>query len=152
MQSTIAKKWKGWGVLIGVPALFVAAFIYARLPAVQAIPLCAVNHFLGVDCPGCGMTRSVSMLTLGAIRRSVDLHPLGIIVACWLVYKFFQSLFEVLSGRRFELRLSQSAMDILLYAFIGALFLQWFAKLAIFFYFSSEPFHPRILDMLKLAA
>jgi hypothetical protein len=98
------------------------------------------------------MTRSISMLSIGAFRRSIDFHPLGIIVAGWLLYKFFQALISSVSGKTIFLPISSRAEDILLYSFLGALFLQWILRLAIFFLYAGKAFHPRILDMLKFAA
>ena len=120
---------KGWGVLLGVPALFVVAYLYPLLPAIGRLRICAVNSFLGCDCPGCGLVRSFAALVRGRIRDSVDLHPLGVIIAAWLIYFFGRSLVETVTGRRLPSLLGQGSRDMLVYAFLAALILQWAVKL-----------------------
>lgn len=152
MQSEITKKMKGWGFLFGVPALFVAGYIYARLPSVHDLPLCAVKHFLGFDCPGCGMTRAISSLTLLNFRSSIDYHPLGIIVAGWLIYKFIQAVILKTFKKHVSLGLSDTACDVILYTFLAAIFAQWILRVLIAFHYPMAfPVHPRILDFVGFA-
>jgi len=120
---------RGWGVLLGVPALFFAAYFYPHIPLLGSLKLCAVRGFLGCDCPGCGMTRSLWAVAHGRVRESIDFHPLGIIVAGWLLYIFLRSLAEAGSGRRLPALLGRGSRDILVYAFLGALVFQWAVKL-----------------------
>jgi hypothetical protein len=47
-----------------------------RLP-----PLCGSRALLGVDCPGCGLTRSFVALAHGDVTRSLQFHRLGWLVA-----------------------------------------------------------------------
>ena len=127
-MELVTRLMKGWGVLLGVPALFVVAYIYPLIPAIGRLKICAVNSFLGCDCPGCGLIRSFAALVRGRIRDSVDLHPLGVI-AIWLIYLFGRSMAETVTGKRLPTLLGQGARDILVYAFLGALLLQWAVKL-----------------------
>lgn len=120
---------RGWGVLLGVPALFFAAYIYPHIPLLHRIEICAARSFLGCDCPGCGVASSLWALVHGNLRRSIDLHPLGVIIALWLVYFFVRSFIENVSGRRLPTLLGPGARDIIVYAFLAALFLQWAVKL-----------------------
>ena len=71
---------EGWGVLLGVPALFLIAYLYPRLPILNDLQLCAVRRFLRFDCPGCGLKRSFIALAHGRIRESIDLHTLDPVV------------------------------------------------------------------------
>jgi hypothetical protein len=122
---------RGWGVLAGVPALFLAAYLYPLFPKISGFQFCAVRRFLGVDCPGCGLTRSFAVLVRGHIRESVDLHPLGVVIALWLLYSFAVAASSAATGRRPRALLAQRERDILVYAFVAALVVQWAVKLAV---------------------
>lgn len=37
---------------------------------------CVWRHFFGVECPGCGMTRSLLSLLRGDIRAAFAFHPM----------------------------------------------------------------------------
>ncbi len=119
----------GWGVLLGVPALFLLAYLYPLLPGIERIPLCAVRTFLGVECPGCGLTRSLAALVHGHLRASIDLHPLGIVIAGWLAYLFGRRVVAVATGRTPGQLLTQPQRDALLFGFLGAMLLQWAVRL-----------------------
>ena len=126
---------RGWIVLIGVPALFVLAYILALKPALTGLPLCGVKMFTGIDCPGCGLTRSIAYLTHGQIRRSIDYHPLGIVIALWLVYMLIGTALGFILGRPMPRLVSQKTADLLLIVFVAALFGQWLVKLFFSFHF-----------------
>lgn len=127
----ILQALRGWGVVLGVPALFVSAYIYPLIPTLKRIPICAVKGFLGCDCPGCGLIRSFAALTHGKIRQSIDFHPLGIIIAGWLIYVFARSLVKIIMKRDIPMLLNQGQRDVLLYAFLAALIIQWLFKILI---------------------
>lgn len=128
-----ARFFKGWGVLMGVPAFFVAAFLYPLIPALARIQVCAVRGFLGCDCPGCGLIRSFGALAHGGIRESVDFHPLGVVIAAWLIYIFARAAIGAARGRGLPTLLGQGARDLVVYIFLGALAFQWAVKLCIAF-------------------
>jgi hypothetical protein len=44
-------------------------------------PLCPTATFLGVPCPGCGLTRATLALLHGDLRAAVRLHPLSPLIA-----------------------------------------------------------------------
>lgn len=135
MNGEISRK--GWIVLAGVPALFFSAYMIGAMPVLTALPLCAVKIFLGIDCPGCGLTRSIAYLTHGQIRRSIDLNPMGIIIALWLVYVFSRTAVGHLSGKTLRPLLRQKVRDALLIVFVAGLFGQWLIKM----YFSLFTFN-----------
>lgn len=47
---------------------------------------CPMVILTGLPCPGCGMTRSLFFLITGRIRQSIWMHPMGIPVACLILY------------------------------------------------------------------
>lgn len=121
---------QGWSVLLGVLALFVFARLYPRVPLFSKVTFCSVRHFLGVDCPGCGLTRSFVRLTHWQVRESIDAHPLGLVVAVWLLYMMGRAAYACIAGRWPPELLSQRQRDWLLGTFVAALFIQWVVKLA----------------------
>lgn len=132
MESTLRRNFsfpEGWGILIGVPALVLLAYIYPLIPGFSTLPLCGVRHFLGVDCPGCGLTSSFAALAHGHIRMSIDCHPLGIVIMLWLIYMFGRSACALLCGRMPRPLLMQGQRDFIMYAFLVALIGRWVFKL-----------------------
>jgi Protein of unknown function (DUF2752) len=128
MQDQV-RALEGWGILAGIPALFVVAFLLWFVPGFEHLPLCAVRSFLGVDCPGCGLSRSFAALTHGHLRASIDYHPLGIVIAAWLIVLFGRKLFLTITARTLPALLSQRARDWLVAGFLFALIVQWLVKL-----------------------
>lgn len=126
-----AADFKGRGVLVGVPALFLAAYLYPFIPVLSKFRACAVRHFLGVVCPGCGMTTSFIELAHGHLRTSIASHPLGLIVAGWLAYQFGRGLFAAVAGRPPRELLAQDRRNFLLYVFLIALAANWIVRLAV---------------------
>jgi hypothetical protein len=125
---------QGWSVLLGVPALFVFAYFYPRFPLFSKLTFCSVRHFLGFDCPGCGLTRSFAELAHLRIRESVDAHPLGVVIALWLLYMWGRAAYASIAGRWPRAILTQQQRDWLLGAFVVALFLQWLVKLGVMWF------------------
>lgn len=128
---TCGPKYKGWGAVFGIPALFVLAYFYASIPVVAGMETCAVKHFLSFPCPGCGLTHSFIALAHFDIRGSIDAHPLGVVIAIWLVYMFVRAVGEAVTGRRVREVLTQGQRDVLLFAFLGAMMVQWGVRLAV---------------------
>jgi hypothetical protein len=125
---------KGWGVLIGVPALLFFAYLFPLIPGLMDLPLCGAKHFLGCKCPGCGMTGAFVELCRLNLRGSIASHPLGIFVMAWLVYSFFREVLGLVLGRRPPTMLSQKCRDVVMYAFLAALIMQWVFHLIIDFF------------------
>jgi hypothetical protein len=49
------------------------------------ISTCLFHHFFGIDCPACGLTRSMSSLLHFEFFRGFGYHPLGFIVLALLL-------------------------------------------------------------------
>jgi hypothetical protein len=80
-------------------ALFCLAFLLGTMihpPEGLPFRLCALHQVLGVDCPGCGMTRGLSQLWRGHFIMAIGNHPFSPLVFAFLV---FQSMFLVLSKK-----------------------------------------------------
>jgi hypothetical protein len=50
--------------------------------------LCLSRSAFGIECPGCGLTRSIVLLTHGDWRGSLAMHRLGWLVALTLLFQF----------------------------------------------------------------
>jgi hypothetical protein len=50
-------------------------------PGLQMPTVCGSRALFGIDCPGCGLTRSFVALASGDIRQSLDYHRLGWLLA-----------------------------------------------------------------------
>lgn len=55
------------------------------LPDVPLPDVCMMQRAFGVDCPGCGLTRSIICLTQGRIADSLAMHRLGWLVLALLI-------------------------------------------------------------------
>ena len=78
-------------VLVIAVGLVTASFL---LPEHRPLPfeLCMLHRLTGLDCPTCGLTRSVCLFARGEWRASLSMHPAGglvfssLAVACpWIV-------------------------------------------------------------------
>ncbi|PIR17441.1 MAG: hypothetical protein COV46_04125 [Deltaproteobacteria bacterium CG11_big_fil_rev_8_21_14_0_20_49_13] len=79
--------------LIAVPILLALAYLYPYIPG-HDLPWCAIKIGTGLDCPGCGIVRSVSVLLHGHFIESLKFHPLGVVVAGWMIYKWVAVLIQ----------------------------------------------------------
>lgn len=122
---------RGWVPLLGVPAFFVVAFVLSYFPGIVDAPLCGVKLFIGLPCPGCGLTHAMVALAHGRIRSSIAYNPLGGIIALWLVYQFARAVGRVIKGTALRPLLSDEARSTVLYGFLIALFAQWILGLVI---------------------
>ena len=59
-------------------ALAALAWIAAALPAALRWQQCGFARMFHIPCPGCGMTRAVTLLVAGDWRGSLHMHPLAL--------------------------------------------------------------------------
>ncbi|MCH5249496.1 MAG: DUF2752 domain-containing protein [Lachnospiraceae bacterium] len=50
---------------------------------------CPMVIVSGLPCPGCGLTRSIVYLITGRLSQSLYINPMGIPIACILIYFFW---------------------------------------------------------------
>ena len=60
----------------------------AFLPNVNLPDLCSSRSLFGVECPGCGLTRSFLALASGDVAASLAYHRLGWLMALVIVLQF----------------------------------------------------------------
>lgn len=64
------------------------------------IPLlpCPAKHFFHIDCPGCGMQRSIIALLKGNLIESLSLYPATIPIFALLIYTALHLKFNFKQG------------------------------------------------------
>ena len=67
-----APAWLAWAGVTCAAALAWAGWVAAGEPAG---PSCLFRQLTHLDCPTCGMTRALALLTAGDWRASLALHP-----------------------------------------------------------------------------
>lgn len=72
--------------LVGV-GLVASTYVYLNNPnnVGSIFPKCPLKHLTGLDCPGCGLTRSVYSLFHGDILAAISHNLLVLFVVPWLV-------------------------------------------------------------------
>ncbi len=63
-------------------------------------PLCMSRAWFGVECPGCGLTRSFVALAEGDIARSLSFHRVGWLMALAVAVQVPYRLYELSGPRR----------------------------------------------------
>ena len=64
------------------------------------IPLlpCPIKHFFHIDCPGCGLQRSILALLEGDLGKSLSLYPATILIFVLLIYTALHLKFDFKHG------------------------------------------------------
>ncbi len=75
----------------------IAAWIGLVLAALSpgdglGLPLCFFHSTTGIDCIGCGLTRSLSCAMRGDFAQSWGYHPMGILILALFIVTAIQSL------------------------------------------------------------
>jgi len=89
-------------------------------------PMCASKLILGVECPGCGLTRSFVALAGGDVQASLGFNRVGWILALAVVAQIPYRIY-VLNEMRY--RVAHRHWPVWLgYLLIAALFVNWLLK------------------------
>jgi hypothetical protein len=126
------RRWN-WVVLMGACAVIAAGWLVdvgpdgalglIGAPAVKFPVLCPSRLLFGVDCPGCGMTRSVTHLLHGRLADSFALHRLGWLVLAAVVFQVPYRSWRLSGGRS---RVANPRVgQILLWGFFALLIVNW---------------------------
>jgi hypothetical protein len=120
------------GVIVAAMMLRIGSDGQVYFPLVD-LPLpgtCTYRTWLGIDCPGCGLTRCFICMVRGDVRRAAAFNPAGILlfalVAAQVPFRLVQ-LWRVRRGQA-ELR-SNVAAHWLLGILVVAMLLQWLWRL-----------------------
>jgi len=116
-------------------ALCVGILVVARLSSVQGgqdvsiggmrLPsLCSMRNVAGIDCAGCGLTRSFVMIMHGQWARSFGFHHLGIPIFLFVLTQLLYRLFMLRKQARAPAMLSRLA-DYALIGLIALCLIDW---------------------------
>ena len=75
--------WKGLAARLALtPAALVGFFTIAWVAHEAEIPVavCVAKQLLGVPCPGCGITRSITVLLTGNFTKAIEFNAAGLFV------------------------------------------------------------------------
>lgn len=93
--------------------------------------LCTAQRLLGIDCPGCGLTRCFISLAHGDVPRAWHFNPAGFLlfglVAAQIPYRCLQ-LWRIRRGAQ-ELR--PRYINLLLWIVVAALLTQWIVRMVL---------------------
>jgi len=67
--------------LVGLVGVLAFAALRVWNPESSGFRICVFRALLDLPCPGCGLTRAMSHLARGSLGQSLDLHPLGPVLA-----------------------------------------------------------------------
>lgn len=101
--------------------------------------MCAFKLFFGIDCPGCGLIRSILALFAGHFSESVAIHPMGVVVVLWLANFWW--------WRRVPF--SVQARKWIGYAILAGFFVPWIIKGGDMFQNAKQVFEEKISVKLK---
>lgn len=90
--------------LLFLTFVLAASFFYQETPA-NGLVLCPVRYLTGLECAGCGMTRSWCAIADGRIDLAVALNPFGPILMALAVAKVATLVPEVATRRQLVLPL-----------------------------------------------
>lgn len=65
----------------------------------DSLEICLIKHTTGIPCPSCGSTRSVIALLQGDFLKSLQLNPLGLVVAMIMLVTPFWVLFDLATNK-----------------------------------------------------
>ncbi len=124
MSATSLQRRQGSEIrfLVVIPILLIGAYLYPYIPGHDA-PWCALKIGTGIDCPGCGLVRSVSALLHGNVIDSLKFHVLGFVIVVFFLYVWISAFLKR--------PLNVGRVKTFSLLFVLALFLQWIARIRI---------------------
>jgi hypothetical protein len=93
--SSSEKHTLGFGAVVG---LYVTGVAIGLIPNSLQLP-CPTYKFIGLQCPGCGLTRAGSALLHGHLVEALRFNPLAIWVGSYVVYRFAAMVYGIQTRR-----------------------------------------------------
>jgi Protein of unknown function (DUF2752) len=115
-------------VLAGVLSWRGAALTFPGLGA--ALPeVCSMRRFLGIECPGCGLTRSFVALAHGDLVLAWHMNPAGPLFFAAIAYQLPYRAYQLrLLSRGRELLVHPAFTTVVILLLAAACLVQWIAK------------------------
>ena len=117
------KKIRDLQPIFVLSAIFLITFIF-DVPTVTKIPLCFLKAISGIDCPGCGLLRSMISISHGNFREAIHFHLLGPFVYFFLFICLVKDFLELFWGR-LEISFTIPGKKIILTSILIVLGGQW---------------------------
>lgn len=95
--------------IAGILFLIILASVYYD-PVNYKITDCSFKHFIGVSCPGCGLTRSFHAGANLNIADAFAFHLLGPLFLLGFIFLFFKYLIESISGKTILLQYKRAVI------------------------------------------
>ena len=128
--------WLSVVVLVLSALLTVPASRAVAIPGVNfELPgLCTFRRLAGIDCPGCGLTRSFICVAHGDLSRAWDFNPIGPLFFPLIAIQVPYRLWQLARIRRGEPAVELGTWGLVpLLIVAGLLIVQWLVKLSQFF-------------------
>lgn len=95
-------------------------------------PTCGMRIYYGLDCPGCGLTRSFITLAHGDLWASLRFNPAGVLLFAALVFQIPYRVVQLFRTQRGLPTQKLMPLTVWFWASVGAVLLsQWIWKLGI---------------------
>lgn len=123
---------------VAVPVLILSFVLYNEGPANVMIPwlrlplppTCGMQKTFGLDCPGCGLTRSFIALAHGDLTASLAFNPGGILVFGLVLFQIPYRVAQLLRIRWGHDTWDLTTASLWLWSVIGVvLLMQWIVKM-----------------------
>lgn len=125
--------WLGGPVLILGLSFFLSVGdgrqVVIPWPGVTIPETCAMHVRLGMDCPGCGLTRSFIHMAHGDVVSAMRLNPVGLVVFSFVVLQLPLALLHICQIRGRFVEWWTRWNQFMLVALMVALTLQWLVRL-----------------------
>lgn len=94
---------------------------------------CAMYSQFGLDCPGCGLTRSFIHFADGNLSAGIRLNPAGIVIFLYVVSQIPASILRLYTGAHSRSSIAWARLnEMALIALPCLTLVQWFVRLAVF--------------------
>ena len=91
--------------------------------------LCSSKQLLGLECPGCGLTRSFIAISHGEFEKAWNLNPASFLAYAFVIGQIPWQIYQLSRIRRGRLPINAGWIYALPALTAGGLFLQWVIKL-----------------------
>jgi len=92
--------------------------------------ICLFKLITGIDCPTCGITRSLIYLFHGDITNAVRMNPLGIPVFVLLLYQFIKLSLQIFFHTNVRINVSKQMVIVITLISFMSILLVWYHKLS----------------------
>ena len=121
-------------VLIGLSFFFVLeGNTGVRIPGMPtAMPeTCNAKRMFGIDCPGCGLTRSFISMSSGRFQKAIRFNPSGPLSYLFVLIQIPWHLFQLIRLMIGKIPVESVWLYVPIYVVCGAMMLQWIWRIVL---------------------